>query len=380
MGKMLRVIRPCHRVMVPGARQNLHRLQRQGWDVGVLQLSTPQLSWGWAPGRTSRTQHSKCMPPVPSVPPCCDGDHAEQGESTRPNESPDKVLGHRRVVRQGEAAAPHPLQPPSCLPMGCRVATNASHHTAGSLLAQEGSVRWDGEPEPCGVGVQETCSGVYQPLQSQNRKPPQPEIAAGREPRHSTEGSLSTAALLWLHQPCRKSNWSQGSRTDPCRLSSPTAAPQGRRQRTQPRQSLGRQRQEGARREHPTPRHSPHTLLPAWLCSARTFPHLPLRFPVECRKGLCSSWGVTVNGTTCSLRGNSSAGQGHGDTWEQALGHLLPASCQETQARALQQSPGLAVVVPAAGPGQDTAAWAGGGAGMQLYVPRVPQFHKCPSS
>lgn len=151
MGKMLRVIRPCHRVMVPGARQNLHRLQRQGWDVGVLQLSTPQLSWGWAPGRTSRTQHSKCMPPVPSVPPCCDGDHAEQGESTRPNESPDKVLGHRRVVRQGEAAAPHPLQPPSCLPMGCRVATNASHHTAGSLLAQEGSVRWDGEPEPCGV-------------------------------------------------------------------------------------------------------------------------------------------------------------------------------------------------------------------------------------
>lgn len=78
---------------------------------------------------------------------------------------------------------------------------------------------------PVGSGVQETCSGVYQPLQSQNRKPPQPEIAAGSEPRHSAEGSVSTAALLWLHQPCRKSNWSQGSRTDPWRLSSPTPGP-----------------------------------------------------------------------------------------------------------------------------------------------------------
>lgn len=110
--------------------------------------------------------------------------------------------------------------------------------------------------------------------------------------------------------------------------------------------SVPRGRQ-GARCEHPTSRHSPHTLLPAWLCSARTFPHPPLRFPVECRKGLCSSWGVTVNGTTCSLRGNSSAGQGHGDTWEQGLGHLLPVGCQEAQAQALWQSPGLAVVVSA---------------------------------
>lgn len=64
---------------------------------------------------------------------------------------------------------------------------------------------------------------------------------------------------------------------------------------------------------------------------------------------------------------------GHGDTWEQGLGHLLPLSCQE--ARALRQSPGLAVVVPAAGPGQETAAWAGGGAGLQLCVPRDSHLH-----
>lgn len=38
------------------------------------------------------------------------------------------------------------------------------------------------------------------------------------------------------------------------------------------------------------------------------------------------------------------------------------------------------MVVPAAGPGQETAAWAGGGAGLQLYVPRAPRFHNCPSS
>lgn len=29
---------------------------------------------------------------------------------------------------------------------------------------------------------------------------------------------------------------------------------------------------------------------------------------------------------------------------------------------------------------QETAAWAGGGAGLQLCVPRAPQFHNCPSS
>lgn len=37
-------------------------------------------------------------------------------------------------------------------------------------------------------------------------------------------------------------------------------------------------------------------------------------------------------------------------------------------------------MVPAAGPGQERAAWAGGGAQLQLYAPRDPQFHNCPSS
>lgn len=122
--------------------------------------------------------------------------------------------------------------------MGCRVATNASHHTAGSFLAQEGSVRWDGEPEPCGV----RGAGNLLWCVPASAEPKQETTAAG-------DCCGQRAALLWLHQPCRKSNWSRGSRT-------PEGSPAPHRD---PRKAagdaaaavLGRQGRQGARREHP---------------------------------------------------------------------------------------------------------------------------------
>lgn len=113
---------------------------------GARQEFAPEAGLGhWGP---AALYSCKCLPLVPSAPPCCDGGHAEQGESlTR--------CWAQKSGQQGQTVAPHPLQPPILpqpgLPTGCRAATDASHHTAGSLLAQGGSVRRDGEPEPCGV-------------------------------------------------------------------------------------------------------------------------------------------------------------------------------------------------------------------------------------
>lgn len=128
-----------------------------------------------------------------------------------------------------------------------------------------------------------------------------------------------------------------------------------------------------------TSRHSLHALLPAWLCSARTFPHLP-PFPSRMQERAVQQLGTYCKWHHLLFTLQLLCRLGHRDIWEQGLGHLLLVSCQEARAGAPQQSPELAVVVPASGPGQETAAWAGEGAGLQLYVTRTPRFHNCPSS
>lgn len=171
-----------------------------------------------------------------------------------------------------------------------------------------------------------------------------------------------------------------GKQDRPLKAPQPHCRTQGRRQWTQHGQPWGGRAGQGGRREHPEPTALP-THTPSCLALQRQdIPTSTTALPSRMQERAVRQLGLTVNGTTCSLRGNSSAGRGHGDTWEQGLGHLLPVSCEEGQARGLWQSPGLAVVVPAAGSGQETSAWAGGGAGLQLCVPRAPQFHHCPSS
>lgn len=172
-------------------------------------LHTPDLL-GLAPSSTSRTQCSSN--PVPSVSPCCDGGHAEQGEGTSPRENPTRCWGTEGWSGRNRLL---PCSPPSCLslafPWGAgwppMLPITLLAHYWHKKEASTGMVNLNS----AGSGVQETCSGVYQPLQSQNRKPPQPEIAAGM----AAEGLTSTAALPWLLRPCRKSSWSQGNRADP---------------------------------------------------------------------------------------------------------------------------------------------------------------------
>lgn len=76
-------------------------------------------------------------------------------------------------------------------------------------------------PSSVGSGVQETCSGAYQPLQSQNRKPRQPEIAAGTAGLSQHRSSAVAAPAMHNIQLVT------GQQGRPMRVPSPAAAPQG---------------------------------------------------------------------------------------------------------------------------------------------------------
>lgn len=199
---VIRVIRPCHPVMVPGPRLEFAQGSR-GRAGTLVSCSSPHLR---SPGAGTSSTSCKCMPPVPAAPPCCDGGRAEQGEGPSPSESPTRCWGTEGWSGRNRLLPHSPCSPPSCLsldlPMGCRVATSASHHTAGSLLAREGSVHRDGEPELCGVrGAGNLLWCVPAPAE-----PKQETTAAGDCCGHS-RGSASPAALPWPHQPCTTSSW-----------------------------------------------------------------------------------------------------------------------------------------------------------------------------
>lgn len=171
---------------------------------------------------------------------------------------------------------------------------------------------------PVGSGVQETCSGVYQPLQSQNRKPPQLEIAAGSE-------QLCCGYTSHAENPAGRGEAGQTPEGSPAPLQDPRKAAVD----TAPAAPGTRQ---GGLREHPEPTALP-THTPSCLALQRQdIPTSTTALPSRMQERAVRQLGLTVNGTTCSLRGNSSAGRGHGDTWEQGLGHLLPVSCEEGQA------------------------------------------------
>lgn len=143
------MIRPCHRVMVSGARIYTGSRSRAG-TLGSCSSPHPR-----SPGAGHQAAPAEPSAAVSTACPRC---HQLLHAVMVALQSPMRAWQGAGAQKGGQAgtgccptapATPILLQPG--LPMGCSSATNASHHTTGSLLAQEGNVSQDGEPEPCGV-------------------------------------------------------------------------------------------------------------------------------------------------------------------------------------------------------------------------------------
>lgn len=134
----------------------------------------------------------------------------------------------------------------------------------------------------------------------------------------------------------------------------------------------GRARQ-GTHHEHPDLAAHPSRTSSCPGSQRQDIPTSPPHFPVGCRKGLYSSRGLTVNGTTCSLHSNCFVGQGHGDAGNRDHDTCSPAHCREARAWAPQHSPRAGTGGPGCGSGWAMGPCSGGAGGLRSPAALCPR-------